>query len=923
KFEWTLYIDQESSPQEYVTSFYHDEYGNLTSIINSLGDMTTFAYSADYGHAYVTSVTSPLGATASAVHDFPSGNTLSITDPRGYTTSYQYDLLGRVTKKINPDSSEREAIYSDNNNSVTIYDELDHFVKSYYDGLGRTTLFQYYLNNEIYAVETYTYNYLNMTATYTDPLGYTYYYEYDSKGRPVLSTNPDGTTRETQYDDVTNTVTLSDENQHTKRLKLDWNNRILWVQEFMDSSNYFHTQYEYNQAGNLIRLIDANQNITTHEYGYSGLTTITYPDGTTEVFTYDLLGNLISKTDGEGNTITFTYDAASRLSQMQSPDSVFSFEYDANGNRILMTDSTGTSTYTYDNRNRLLSETRTIFGAAYTVQSEYDAASRLISVTYPNDTVVDLAYDDLNRLISVYGFAEYSYNAKSQIQHVAYANGVETDFMYGCLCGQPTQIHAAKNGNELLALIYTYDAVGNITQKEKSILNPQTQTLETFSGFYSYDWLNRLVSTSVDGGLLSYDYDAVGNRISVNGMQFTHNAVNELVSMSDGTIITYDNDGKMLSKIGTDSWAYQYDYINQLTQVQKNGQTIGQYGYDGDGRRIQKTEWSEVQQTLETVIYVYNGLNTLYEKNTSTEMDALYIYGPTGRIAKKVGDATFYYHADHLSSTQLITDENGCVVTMVDYEPFGSVETRGEPEKYLFTGKEVDSSQLYYYGARYYDPELGRFLTRDPERGQLVNPQSLNRYVYCLNNPLRYKDVWGLSASENSQDCTCASDPGVQGLLQDLDTVENQITWIEDLLIREDKLRMRWQSSVDACVQHALQLAKGEPYWDMSKYVVPAGFVGWVVLTWLKEYPTFLALIEKFIAFAMEAIAFIWMSDSILTAFRCYFAVQQLQSAVKTIDAYTKMLQQKVTQRDKIVDRIRGTCECALPDEYDQNSDSS
>ena len=287
-------------------------------------------------------------------------------------------------------------------------------------------------------------------------------------------------------------------------------------------------------------------------------------------------------------------------------------------------------------------------------------------------------------------------------------------------------------------------------------------------------------------------------------------------------------------------------------------------------------------------MYTYDAVGNITQKeksilNPQTQtLETFNVDVHTGRIAKKVGDAIFYYHADHLSSTQLVTDENGCVVTdengcvvtdengcvvtMVDYEPFGAGETGGDPEKYLFTGKEKDSSQLYYYGARYYDPELGRFLTRDPEPGTLVNPQSLNRYVYCLNNPLRYKDIWGLSASEDSQNCACASNPDVQGLLQDLNTVENQITWIEDLLRREDKLRERWQSSVDACVQHALQLAKGDPYWNMAKYVVPAGFVGWVVLTWLKNYPAYLAAVEKFIAYAMEAIAFLWMADSIFTA---------------------------------------------------------
>ena len=128
-------------------------------------------------------------------------------------------------------------------------------------------------------------------------------------------------------------------------------------------------------------------------------------------------------------------------------------------------------------------------------------------------------------------------------------------------------------------------------------------------------------------------------------------------------------------------------------------------------------------------------------------MRATYIYGPIGKLAKRTtinGETnTFYYHNDHLGSTRLATDNNKNIVTAVTYHPFGeSYSVEGE-EDYLFTGKEKDSTGLYYYGARHYDPDLGRFLTRDPYIGKLVNPQSLNQYTYCYNNPLLFVDPDG------------------------------------------------------------------------------------------------------------------------------------------------------------------------------------
>jgi RHS repeat-associated protein len=83
-------------------------------------------------------------------------------------------------------------------------------------------------------------------------------------------------------------------------------------------------------------------------------------------------------------------------------------------------------------------------------------------------------------------------------------------------------------------------------------------------------------------------------------------------------------------------------------------------------------------------------------------------------------------------------------VSSIEYQPFGESSTTGSEEDYQFTGKEKDASGLYYFGARYYDPQVGRFTTKDPLPGRIQSPQTLNRYVYCLNNPLKYLDPQGM-----------------------------------------------------------------------------------------------------------------------------------------------------------------------------------
>jgi len=346
-------------------------------------------------------------------------------------------------------------------------------------------------------------------------------------------------------------------------------------------------------------------------------------------------------------------------------------------------------------------------------------------------------------LISIPGYAEFTYNADSLLVCMTFSNGTETSYQYDN-CHRPTTIQAVKNDTDLLAMNYQYDPVGNITQLDYHRRLPDQQWAESTETF-SYDWLDRLILAQGDYGSLSYTYDPVGNRLSQNGVTYTYNNMNELLSISNGTVFTYDEMGNTVTKTdGVTNWSYIYDKRNLLEQVVEDQQVVGEYGYDGTGKRIKKTEWIESLQEYQTIIYIYSGLNVVYEKNPDTGQEATYVYGPSGRIAKKVSGLTDYYHTDHLGSTRLITDESGAVTGEVQYTPFGEPLTEQE-EPYLFSGKEKDTSTgLYYFGARYYDSETGRFMTRDPLAGALVSPQTLNRYVYCGNNPLKYVDPLGL-----------------------------------------------------------------------------------------------------------------------------------------------------------------------------------
>jgi RHS repeat-associated protein len=114
-------------------------------------------------------------------------------------------------------------------------------------------------------------------------------------------------------------------------------------------------------------------------------------------------------------------------------------------------------------------------------------------------------------------------------------------------------------------------------------------------------------------------------------------------------------------------------------------------------------------------------------------------------VAKKNPDSTIHYiHTDHLGSTSVITNQSGQVVEKTTYEPYGEVKTGGTKSKFDYTGQEKDlETGLNYYDARYYDPHIHRFTQQDSIIQDVYDPQSLNRYSYVRNNPLRYTDPTG------------------------------------------------------------------------------------------------------------------------------------------------------------------------------------
>lgn len=205
---------------------------------------------------------------------------------------------------------------------------------------------------------------------------------------------------------------------------------------------------------------------------------------------------------------------------------------------------------------------------------------------------------------------------------------------------------------------------------------------------------------------------------------------------------TYDANGNMTSD-GTR--CFEYDDANQLKKVKScgNNQTIAEYLYDHNGKRIVKKEFEN--GTLKHTIYSPTDEYETKKFPVGTTQNTTYYKVNDEVVAKKNPDGTInYFHNDHLGSTSVLTNQSGQVVEKTSYEPYGEVKAGGTKSKWGYTGQEKDSETgLNYYDARYYDPHIHRFTQPDEIIHDPYNPQDLNRYAYVRNNPLKYTDPTG------------------------------------------------------------------------------------------------------------------------------------------------------------------------------------
>ena len=253
------------------------------------------------------------------------------------------------------------------------------------------------------------------------------------------------------------------------------------------------------------------------------------------------------------------------------------------------------------------------------------------------------------------------------------------------------------------------------------------------------------------GGVLysySYVYDAAKNRASMvkDGVTtlYTYNGLNQL-TQSGATFYTYDNNGNQIKNaVSTSATVYAYDSENRLTKITYPNATTSVFTYDGDGRKVKSTEGAALTNHL------FDGLLPVMERNSSNVTQVTYTRalgapgGIGGLISQVRSGVTTWYHNIHNGSTNVshLTNSSGAVIQRYELDAFGNVtfQSGSTTNNYRFQTKELHpSSNLVYFGARWYNPVIGRWLSPDP-LGMVDGP---NLYLYLNNNPINLIDPWG------------------------------------------------------------------------------------------------------------------------------------------------------------------------------------
>ncbi|HKP03471.1 MAG TPA: RHS repeat-associated core domain-containing protein [Chthoniobacterales bacterium] len=758
-----------------LSQFEYNSLGKPTKTVDPAGRTTSFVYAAN--NIDLLEVRQTTGASNELQRKFTYNGLhepLTETDAAGQVTTRTYNAQGQLLTSKNA------------RNEVTTYAYGGAVPAGCLASITSPSF------NGVSAVTNFTYDSFKRVRTVTDTDNYTVTTVYDNFDRKTKVTYPDSTFEQFQYtDNVTGTMTLD--------LTGSRDRRGLWTYQHYNGNQQMDsitdpanrtTLYNWCTCGALAGITDPKGQTTTfnrdiqsrvYQKVFQDGTTIDYLyDGQTAPNTAGATSRLQSFTDAKSQRTNYLYFADDTVRQisytnlagqpLSPPTPSVNYTYDPNYNRIAtMVDGVGTTTYAYNpvtvpaalGAGQLASVDGPL--ANDTITFGYDQLGRVTNRSINGAANSETwTFDNLGRVstdVNKLGTFNLTYvGVTNRLSKVAYPGGASANYLY-FPNSQDKRLQEIKNLNDdkhpkkqlISQFDYTYDAEGQVTSWTRNL--PDLPVI--LRADFGYDNADQLVSAPLrnasNNTLLipySYGYDLASNRTSetvgTTATISTPNNVNEIISQSGGVnrTLTYDPNGSITSDGGTRT--FEWDGANRLVAINYTGQnTRSEFSYDGLNRvaKIVEKTGGTINSTRK---FVWSGQEKC-EFRDANDAVTLRVYAQ----GQHNGTTPSFFTRDHLGSVREVFTGGGSVAAQYEYDPYGRTATISGTAStdFGFTGLYRHSrSNLNLATYRAYDPELGRWLNRDP----IEEEGGPNLYAYVSGNPGSDIDPSGLFGAKEA-----------------------------------------------------------------------------------------------------------------------------------------------------------------------------
>jgi RHS repeat-associated protein len=792
-----------------VTATEFDAVGNPTATVDARGNRAEYAYDE---LNRLQKVTQPEVTLADGTRVRPearyrydtAGNLVSVTDPRGNVTTYAYDRANRLVVRADASSQVTRAAWSGavltlssplGNETIT-YDSLGHVTvfgsslpgvtSTEYDRVGNRTatvdargnrtdygydelnrlsevrqseveVFDHAHVSQLRPEISYGYDAVGNLVSVTDPLGNVSTYGYDKANRLEVATDALSHSTRNEYDGVGNRVASVDARGNRTEYEYDELNRLTTVTQ--PEVDYFDqgttgrvrpmTTYANDVVGNVVSVTDARRNIATYAYDMRNQLVV-MADASSQVATAEWVGGVLTLSGALG-TATFAYDAAGHVVRQSSTlPGVMNMEYDAVGNRTATVDALGRRTvYQYDALNRL--QTRTDADpdgpgseAAPTTIWAYDPNGNVTRMTDPNTNVTQYGYDEVNRRterIDATGHSSFiEYDGVGNVIRTTDALGRETLFEYDSSnrLVRRTDPDPDAGGPGLSPVTrWEHDAGGNLTRVTDPLANLGDSSGNVTK--YVYDELNRLIETIDALGNSSFiRYDEVGNVVRREDelhrtTSFQYDALNRLVKQ---TAPDPDAAGPALSPVTQ----WEVDANGNVTRMTDALGNQAEYSFDEVNRRIETIDAFGNSSFTE-----YDGVGNVVASEDELGRRTLFEYDGVNRLLKRTDPDPDGAGPAHSPVTRWEYDANGNLETVFD--PLGNrtryahdalnrrtdvIDPNGDPTHYGYdaVGRLVSVTDALNNSVIYTYDDLSRLVKeKDPFNAE-------KRYAYDADSRL-------------------------------------------------------------------------------------------------------------------------------------------------------------------------------------------